>query len=295
MLNACSSEGANPVSRLLGALAAILVMGLMTPGLAEAPKDNSSWASRHSPAPGPAQSIGTYANGCITGAHPMPISGPGFETIRTQRNRFWGHPELIDFVTGFAATVDAEGLGTLMIADLGQPRGGPISGHGSHELGLDADIWLRLRPNPGMSDNERAKPYAVSMLRGGGGFTIDQNNWDFRHTRLYELAATDPRVSRIFAHPAIKRQLCDTATGDRSWLNKVRPWYGHHSHMHVRIACPVGSPDCKNQSPPPAGEGCGAELDWWFTDEPYKGSGKKGPRKAPPPLPAGCEAVYLAR
>jgi len=43
-------------------------------------------------------------------------------------------------------------------------------------------------------------------------------------------AAQEPRVERIFVNAAIKKALCREAKGDRSWLAKMRPWYGHDYH-----------------------------------------------------------------
>ena len=51
----------------------------------------------------------------------------------------------------------------------------------------------------------------------------------------------------MLANPAIKKALCRDVKGDRSWLHKIRPVYGHNYHFHVRIGCPKDSPDCKAQ------------------------------------------------
>ena len=40
-------------------------------------------------------------------------------------------------------------------------------------------------------------------------------------------AASYPEVERILVNPGIKKKLCDTVTGDRSWLRKIRPFWGH--------------------------------------------------------------------
>ena len=50
-------------------------------------------------------------------------------------------------------------------------------------------------------------------------------------------------------------------------MAKIRPWWGHNYHFHVRLLCPSGSPQCREQAPPPPGDGCGKQLDWWFTEE----------------------------
>jgi penicillin-insensitive murein endopeptidase len=102
------------------------------------------------------------------------------------------------------------------------------------------------------------------------------------------LATEDPRVDRIFVHPTIKAALCRMP--DRSWLHKIRPWYGHDEHFHVRLACPADSPDCTGQAPVPSGDGCDASLAWWLEPRP---PAPAAPTPAPPKprLPAQCAAL----
>ena len=114
---------------------------------------------------------------------------------------------------------------------------------------------------------------------------------------LLRRAAEDPRVARIFVNPAIKRAMCDwpgAGEGEASaYLAKIRPWYGHDAHFHVRLDCPEPTGACKGQAPPPPGDGCGAPLDYWFTDEPYKsrpGATEKGPLTLAD-LPAACRRL----
>jgi penicillin-insensitive murein endopeptidase len=94
---------------------------------------------------------------------------------------------------------------------------------------------------------------------------VDMKVWTPGHFQIIRTAAQDPKVERILVNPAIKKALCREAGNDRSWLSKVRPWYYHNYHFHIRIGCPADSPTCKGQ--PPAGEddGCGAELKTWLT------------------------------
>ena len=258
---------------------------------ADRPQDEADWAAVSTPSVEAPHVIGTYSNGCVDGGMALPLDGVGYSVIRPQRNRFWGHPSLVAFIQylGFEAVKNQ--LGVLMIADMGQPRGGPISGHASHELGLDADIWLRLLPGNLVDVSARNEPWSQSAVLEGSN-AIDRSFWSPAHVALYQAAASHPQVDRIFANPVIKRELCESVTGDRSWLAKIRPWYGHDEHMHVRLVCPPDSPECRPQAPVPAGDGCGSELDWWFTDGPYEPSDT--PPAPPPPLPASCEAI-LAR
>ena len=243
------------------------------------------------PAPGPAQSIGTYTNGCFTGGTALPIDGIGYQVIRTSRNRYWGHPALIDFLEDFGQGMEREGLGVALVGDLNQPMGGPISGHASHELGLDADIWLRL-DLPRMSVGQRENLNAISVVDTSTSDWRVTDDFGLVQAEMLRLAASDPRVGRIFVHPAIKRAMCEINWPDRSFLRTIRPWFGHDSHFHIRLTCPAGNPDCQVQSAPPPGDGCGAELQSWLPDpnRPPAPNTPTTPRQ-PPPLPAGCQAL----
>lgn len=260
---------------------------------AETPAKQLFGAARIAAA-GPPQPFGSYAKGCIQGAARLADNGPQWQAMRLSRNRHWGHPTLVEFIGDLAAQMPPQGWRGLLVGDMSQPRGGPmLTGHASHQIGLDADIWLMEMPERRLSPNERESLSAVSMLREGTR-AIDPNRFGPGQKALIRTAANDPRVARIFVHPAIKRELCRTAEGDRSWLRHVRAWYGHHYHMHVRLNCPSGAVGCVDQAPPPAGEGCGAELDWWFTAEPWTPKPGKPVAKKPltlASLPNACRAL----
>ena len=206
----------------------------------------------------------------ILSAEALPKDGPGWQVMRLSRNRFWGHPTLIDYMKKLAGKAPGLGWRGLLVGDLAQPRGGPmLTGHASHQIGLDADIWLKPMPKHTMGRKERENVSAVSMLDKTKK-AVDPAKWSEVHARLIRAAASDNRVARIFVHAAIKVALCKWATGDRSWLRRVRPWFGHHYHFHVRLKCPNGSAACAGQNPPPAGDGCGAALLSWLKDKPKK-------------------------
>jgi len=181
---------------------------------------------------------------------------------------------------------------------MSQPRGGPmLTGHASHQVGLDADIWLTPMPNRELSREQREE-MSATMVVAEDRRDVDPQVWTPAHLNLIKAAAKDPQVARIFVNAAIKKALCRDAGSDRHWLDKVRPWWGHDYHFHVRIVCPSDSPDCKPQPQPPADDGCGHELDEWFTDAVLH------PRPSPPSkpkpglrmadLPAACRQVLLA-
>jgi penicillin-insensitive murein DD-endopeptidase len=187
-----------------------------------------------------------------------------------------------------------------LIGDIGQPRGGPaLTGHASHQIGLDADIWLTPMPDHLLSREEREEMSAVMMVRDDR-LDVDPKVFTAGHVLLLRDAAQEPAVQRIFVNAAIKKALCREAKGDRSWLAKIRPWYGHDYHFHIRMRCPPGSSECKGQADQGGGEGCGkGELGYWFKDsiihpEPPKEPPK--PRTGPTlaQLPAACKKVLNA-
>src|SRR5688572_10140047 len=203
----------------------------------------SVWSKVKSPARGAALAIGSYSGGCVQGAKelPSPAEGGRYLVMKPERRRTFGHPQLIDFVVQLGAGLEQKKLGPLAVGDLGQARGGPApSGHASHQSGLDVDLWFEAG-TPG------AQQHSVVDLEANKTSPY----WSQRVPVMLELAARDPRVARIFVNALIKRELCQSSQGDRSWLNKIRPWWGHNEHFHVRLACPVDSPECQAQPPLP--------------------------------------------
>ncbi len=241
---------------------------------------------------GRSEAIGSYAKGCMIGGREMPLDGPGWQAVRLSRQRYFGHQAMLDFLADLAARGRAIGWNGLLIGDVTQPRGGPmLTGHNSHQIGLDADIWLTPMPEGGLSDAER-ESFSPPLMLVEDGLEADPEMFSGQQVALIREAAISPEVARIFVHPGLKRAICEQAGDDREWLRKVRPWWGHDRHFHVRLACPSSDGRCIDQAPPPAGDGCGDDLAWWFTDEPWRPSDKP-----PPPdltladLPAACAGL----
>ena len=240
-----------------------IACALSAPASAE-PIAKELFAAKKTPSPESSAPIGSYARGCLAGASELPETGPTWQAMRLSRNRNWGHPELIDMIkklTRFAATQD--GWAGLYVGDLGQPRGGPVSGHRSHQIGLDVDIWMLPPKRLDLSRQEREELSSISTRRAKGAYVND--NWTPQHHAVLRAAAQDERVARIFVFPGAKVQMCKDETGDRQWLRKIRPWWGHHYHFHVRLTCPENAADCVNQAPPPEGDGC-ADAERWVQD-----------------------------
>lgn len=254
------------------------------------------------PSIGSAQSIGFYSKGCLSGAVEMPIDGPNWQVMRISRNRNWGHPVMIRFLEQLSRDAAKDGWPGLLIGDISQPRGGPmLNGHASHQIGLDADIWLTPMPNHRLSKKEREDMQGISMLKTNSLYA-DPKKWTTTRTALIRHAALNPQIERIFVHPGIKKQMCDTVKGDRRWLGKVRPYYGHYWHFHIRMKCQAGSQNCKPQAPIASGDGCDKSLAWWFSDAPWapaKPVQTTKPAPKPKPilvsdLPNACSALLNA-
>jgi penicillin-insensitive murein endopeptidase len=214
------------------------------------------------------------------------------------RHRYFGHPDLVAFIEHLGTEAAAAGLPTFYVGDMAQPRGGPLPyGHASHQTGIDVDIWFTLEAQARLPPAEREEMVLPSMVTSDQHH-IEAKRFGAKQVRLLRLAASDPRVDRIFVHPAIKAALCHTRGHSPSaawdWLHHIRPWYGHDDHFHVRLACPPDSPDCEAQAPVPPGDGCDASLAEWLAHPLPR---LTSTTRAPPPhphLPEACGAVISA-
>ncbi|HXX25865.1 MAG TPA: penicillin-insensitive murein endopeptidase [Pseudolabrys sp.] len=258
------------------------------------------FAAKQLPSLGKALAIGYYPRGCLQGGIELPTDGPTWEVMRLSRNRNWGHPELIQFLKTFApAAAKATGWHGILIGDMAQPRGGPLPfGHLSHQIGLDVDIWFMPKPDRTLTKEERENISAFSLVAKDGKHVNE--NWTPAHIAFIRTAAEMPNVERVLVNAAIKKKLCEIeGSTPHSWMDKVRPWYGHDDHIHVRLKCPADSPNCRAQPSVPGGDGCGKELTYWFSEKvlhpkpsPAPSAPKKGLMMAD--LPPACKEVLAA-
>jgi penicillin-insensitive murein endopeptidase len=302
------------------ALSATILAGLAFPSLAQTPGTmnvrnlpplanpddpatpaKALFGRKLTPAKMRPQAIGFYSRGCIAGAVAVEHDGPAWQVMRPSRNRNWGHPELVKVVKRIARLGQQQGHWPgLLVGDMSQPRGGPmLTGHASHQIGLDADIWFTPMPDHKQSRREREFKSAVNIVRRDKR-DIDTSVWTQGHLNIVRIAAKQPEVQRILVNAAIKKALCRYRGADRAWLSNVRPYWGHNYHFHLRIYCPKGSPNCRRQASVPGGDGCGKALAWWFTDRVLNPPPPKKPPKKRPPvtmaqMPGACMAVLNAR
>lgn len=286
----------HPAARALACAA--LLLGA-APAPAETPAKQYFGASV-APSPHRATVLGRHAAGCVAGAAQLPESGPTWQAMRLSRNRHWGHPALVDFIQDLSREAARLGWRGLYVGDMSQPRGGPmLTGHRSHQSGLDADIWMKPALDLTLSPRTRERVSSDTMQQADGAFV--NAAWSPTHHAILRAAARDRRVDRIFVFPGAKVAMCDAERGNRAWLRKIRPWWGHDTHFHVRLACPRGERACVSQEPPPPGDGCEDARRWQAEILNPPPPDPNGLRPAPPveltlgDLPAQCGAVIAAR
>ncbi len=206
------------------------------------------------------EAIGEYSLGCLRGAETFSGKEKGVVLSQIKRGRYWGHPDLIKLITR-AGEEFYKSHKSIMVGDLSLSRGGPtLTGHNSHQTGLDVDIWFKVLTNNELPSFRTSETEDMKPFEHLGDDQI----------KLIQYFFKDPAVERIFINPKLKKKLCSGLDGLKlhgEELNKLRAWWGHDDHIHVRLKCPNDSPLCVSQAPIPTGDGCGNELNWWFTDE----------------------------
>jgi len=289
--------------RLLVTLALLMPLPAVGQDLA-----NQLFGAKAAPSAQDPMPVGAYARGCGAGMVELPETGPSWQVMRLSRGRNFGQPVMIDYLGDLSRAAQQIGWAGLYVGDISQPRGGPMtSGHASHQIGLDADIWMLPPRRLNLSRAEREEISSIPV-RSDDQKSVTPN-WTPSHHALLRAAASDDRVDRIFVAAAVKLEMCKTATAkDKKWLQKIRPVAGHETHFHVRLKCPKGAKLCKTQAPTVSelskgGNGCDETLTWWVTDylNPPKATKKPkaedGPREKRPreftmaDLPTQCAAV----
>ena len=278
---------------------AILLLALASPALSETTAA-TLFAAQQQPSDQRPMPVGTYARGCAAGNVELPQNGPTWQAMRLSRHRNFGQPVTIDFLKDLSAFAVTQGWAGLYIGDIGNPRGGPMnSGHASHQMGLDVDIWQLPPRRLNLSVAEREELSSIPV-RSSDQRSVTEN-WTPANRAIMRQAALDPRVDRIFVAAAVKIEMCRTATNaDKKWLQKVRPVAGHDTHFHVRLKCPKGARLCQTQTPTVSdlskgGNGCDDTLMWWVTDflNPPK-PGKKKPKDPDAPKKRGARDYTMA-
>ena len=247
----------------------IIILLIFTMSCSHHLPDFTSRLSTRLPFESNPQAIGEYALGCLQGAQTFTGREKGLVLSQMKRGRYWGHPDLIKLLVRAGEEFNKSNK-TIIIGDLSQSRGGPtLSGHNSHQTGLDVDVWFKILTSTDQLSLRILETEEMKPLDKLGNDQI----------KLIQFFAEEPTVERIFINPSFKKKLC-MGSGllklSAEQQHKLRAWWGHDDHIHVRLKCPTNNPQCISQSPIPAGDGCGDDLNWWFTDKAKAGSADVG-------------------
>ncbi|MEO6300613.1 MAG: penicillin-insensitive murein endopeptidase [Paracoccaceae bacterium] len=249
----------------------LLVLLMMACPAGAEPLAAKLFAAKTQPSNQQSMPIGTYARGCAAGNVELPETGPTWQAMRLSRDRNFGNPVLVSYLEDLSGKVTQFGWRGLYIGDMGNPRGGPmISGHASHQIGLDADVWFLPPSRLNLTAAEREKISSIS-IRSDDQLSVN-SSYNASYREVLKAAASDPMVDRIFVSAAIKIEMCKTAKrSDTKWLQRIRPEAGHEDHMHIRLKCPAGASLCQTQMPTVSdlskgGNGCDETLMYWVSD-----------------------------
>ena len=181
-----------------------------------------------------------------------------------------------------------------------------LTGHASHQVGLDADIWLTPMPDARADARRSARRCRRPMWCAPTGTTSIRRSGRPAHVAIIKAAARETRRSSASSSMRRSRRRsaatpAATAPGSQGAARCGGTTITSTSAWAVRAA----SRDCEPQAPVPPGDGCGKELDWWFRDAIIK----QPPAPKPKPgrqaeaeargmtmadLPPACRQVLLA-
>lgn len=250
------------------------------------PNIKQKWGSFKSPTIGESKSIGSYSAGCLQGAKTLSLNPIGLIQMRPSRQKYYGHINLLSFLQQLGEKFYNSQRKYLLVGDLSQPRGGPTeNGHASHQTGLDVDIWFDFV-------NKRSDlTYMDLEHKSALNYVVNNKlyNWSQDHEKLILLTVQDERVNRVFVSPPIKKYFCESGLEDK-FLKKIRPWWGHKDHVHVRLNCPEKDAQC-NPHEPIEDNGCIENLAWWYSDEPAKALTEMSGAKKEISLPIECDEI----
>ncbi|PIR37353.1 MAG: penicillin-insensitive murein endopeptidase [Alphaproteobacteria bacterium CG11_big_fil_rev_8_21_14_0_20_39_49] len=264
-----------------------------TPEYSEADIKQYQWEKAKMPTSKEPKVYGGYTGGCIDGALRLPEFGTGYIAANAKNNRLYGHPDLIQVIEDLAKEMNGKYNTTLLIGDLSQARGGPApldtSAHRSHQTGLDVDIWYRNLSKEKIEEDDIYPHTVLSFFKD----KLNKKYWGDSQIKMLEYAAKNDDVERILVNPVVKKAMCEKF-GNEPWIHKLRPWWGHDKHFHLRLKCPKNDSTCSKQDPVPDENSCSEPLNWWFSDEANNmGKSNKSTKRQYPNLPQQCEKVWV--
>ncbi|MBL4685335.1 MAG: penicillin-insensitive murein endopeptidase [Nannocystaceae bacterium] len=191
-----------------------------------------------------AMSVGTPQHGRLHQGIALPPN-PALYT-RRHPSRSYGSTQTIRTIqTAMTTLRKTKGIRTeVLIGDISLPGGGPISPHVSHQSGRDIDIRLVL---------------AAGLDRSTIPVQADQVDWNATWQLVHSFLETG-RVTYVFLshsrqellHAAALRAGIHPKVVDRwfQWPQRgaspgiIRHEDGHRAHVHIRLGCAPGEPQC---------------------------------------------------
>lgn len=183
----------------------------------------------------------------------LPLEGPGFWTIRPERNTHHGTDDMVaGLLETCARLLEADPrMQPLAIGDLSGPRGGRVSLHLSHRSGRDADLlffWSDEKGEPLLTEDFVRFDASGRGRYLGKAVRFDaRRNWALLRA-LLSSERFDGRVAAIFVAPPLRRLLLEhglrteadpavLARLRRVLLNAREKDGRHDDHFHLRIRC----------------------------------------------------------
>lgn len=207
------------------------------------------------------EAIGYYSDGKLKDAESIVDQKILIHKLFLQRQRFYGTQQMLDTINDAADYVrnTYPDSGLLQVGDLSNKTGGPCTGHGSHQNGLDSDIVYLTKNNKLQSQN--ASYWEENFVLNG---VIDPNFDIPKNFALFKFLVTTQKVERIFVDQAIKIAFCAYAENNnllndsdtKETLRRLRVEDLHKTHFHMRLPCPKPDSACKSQTEVPPATGC---------------------------------------
>lgn len=206
------------------------------------------------------QANGFYSDGNLENADILPDEAFGLVKLFRERDRRWATADLRAIILGLADHMQRAFPGgeRIQLGDTSARHGGLVTGHVSHQNGLDADLSF-LRMNRQELNPDTAQRFEEDFVVEG---RLTENFDIERNFVLFAALVETGRINRIFVDGVIKKAMCDFAERagqfERSTevLRRLRPYENHKNHIHLRLTCPQNSPRCVPQVEVPEGNGC---------------------------------------
>jgi penicillin-insensitive murein endopeptidase len=225
------------------AVATLLATSAASAAPSAAPKKVASRHADH-------LSKGAPNHGSLEGAQRWKDRAWAKHMVRHEKAATFALPSLVALVDKAARRVAKSfPKSVLSVGDMSLERGGPISGHHSHQNGRDIDIGFYAADAKGRS--VRLVQFSGFDSAGKSMASPDVHFDDARNWTLISTMLDDTRaeVRSVFIASWLRTRLLAHATKihapkaqiERAAMVMMQPPNAepHHDHFHVRIACPA--------------------------------------------------------